>query len=369
MTVMVNPYIKGGVELDQIVVEGIRVTGHHGVLATERESGQIFLADVVAHVNTQPAAVTDRLERTVNYSDIADAVAGVLAGDPADLLETVAEHCARAVLEFEGVECVDIAIHKPQAPLHVEFADVVVKIRRDLRSGTLWADKRIGSSAGMSDDPLAAPNLGRDSFDERPLQPVPAWIALGGNLGPVEPTLAAAVRELDRISGIHVRATSALVKSAAVGGPPQPDYLNAVVLVDTALAPRELLAACQGIEVVHGRERTVVNGPRTLDVDVVAYGDIVGATADLVLPHPRAHERAFVLVPMADVDPNAVLPGPNGGPVSTLLASVDAASAQVVAKPWPAAQETRPADSGAASGAVPIVDPPVDSGDDPGAPV
>ena len=343
MTVMVNPYIKGGIELDQIVVEGIRVTGHHGVLTTERQAGQIFIADVVAHVNTRLAAATDHLGRTVNYSDIADAVAEVLAGDPSDLLETVAEHCARAVLEFDGVECVDIAVHKPQAPLHVEFADVVVKIRRDLRSGTLWADKRIGSSAGMSDDPLAAPGVGRDAFDERPAQPVPAWIALGGNLGPVDATMREAVRALDRISGIHVRSTSALVKSAAVGGPPQPDYLNAVVLVDTALAPRELLAACQGIEVVHGRERTVVNGPRTLDVDVIAFGDIAGESADLVLPHPRAHERAFVLVPMADIDPSAVLPGPNGGPVTQLLAKVDAASAQVVAKPWPAGDEPGPA--------------------------
>jgi dihydroneopterin aldolase/2-amino-4-hydroxy-6-hydroxymethyldihydropteridine diphosphokinase len=352
MTVWVNSYVKAGVELDQIVVEGIRVNGFHGVLATERETGQLFLADVVAHVNTAAASATDQLARTANYSDIADAVAEVLAGDPCDLLETVAEHCARAVLEFDGVDCVDIAIHKPQAPLHVEFADVVVRIRRDLRSGTLWADKRIGSSAGMSDDPLDSPNTGKDDFDERPAQPVRAWIALGGNLGAVEETLRASVRELDRISGIHVLHTSALVKSAPAGGPPQPDYLNAVVHVETSLAPRELLAACQGIEVVYGRERTEVNGPRTIDVDIVSYGDVIAEARDLVLPHPRAHERAFVLVPMSDVDADAELPGL--GPVSALLRDVDAASVEVVAKPWPSGVET------AATGvdAVPTVDPP-----------
>lgn len=351
MTLQVSPYVKAGVELDQIAVEGIRVTGYHGVLSTERESGQLFIADIVAHVSTRAAAATDLLARTVNYSDIADAVAEVLGGDPSDLLETVAEHCARAVLEFEGVECVDVALHKPQAPLHVEFGDVVVRIRRDLRSGTLWADKRIGSSAGMSDDPLDSPGTGRDVFDERPDQTVNAWIALGGNLGPVDSTLRAAVHALDRISGIHVLATSALVKSAAVGGPPQPDYLNAVVQVDTSLAPRELLAACQGIEVVHGRERTEVNGPRTLDVDIVSYGDVIGTSRDLVLPHPRAHERAFVLVPMADLDSGAVLPGV--GKVSKLLKSVDVASVDVVSKPWPAGVET----TSSTTDAVPIVDP------------
>ena len=353
MTLMVGPYVKGGVELDQIIVEGIRVTAYHGVLATERKSGQLFIADVVAHVSTRLAAATDHLSRTVNYSDVADAVASVLAGDPSDLLETVAEHCARAVLEFEGVECVDIVIHKPQAPLLVEFGDVVVRIRRDLRSGTLWADKRIGSSAGMSDDPLLAPAFSRDAFDERPLQPVQVWIALGGNLGAVDSTMRAAIRELDRISGIHVLSTSPLVKSAAVGGPPQPDFFNAVALVETALAPREFLLACQGIEVVHGRERTVENGPRTLDVDVIAYADVVGEARDLVLPHPRAHERAFVLVPLAAVDSEAVLPGPNGGAVSELLGNVDVDSVEVVVTPWPSGPEPAAEDSGA----IPIVDP------------
>jgi dihydroneopterin aldolase/2-amino-4-hydroxy-6-hydroxymethyldihydropteridine diphosphokinase len=205
----------------------------------------------------------------------------------------------------------------------------------------------------MSDDPLLAPAFSRDAFDERPLQPVQVWIALGGNLGAVDSTMRAAVRELDRISGIHVLATSPLVKSAAVGGPPQPDYFNAVVLLETALAPREFLAACQGIEVVHGRERTVENGPRTLDVDVIAYADVVGETRDLVLPHPRAHERAFVLVPLAAVDADAVLPGDNGGPVSELLGNVDVESVEIVVTPWPSGPEPVAEDSGA----IPIVDP------------
>ncbi|MEX0913667.1 MAG: 2-amino-4-hydroxy-6-hydroxymethyldihydropteridine diphosphokinase [Demequina sp.] len=338
MSPTVSPYVKDGVQLDQIMVEGVRVNGRHGVLESERETGQVFLADVVAHVSTRSAAAHDDLTRTVNYSDMADRTAEILAGDPAELLETVAEHIAKAVLEMDGVHCVDVVVHKPQAPLHVEFKDVQVRIRRDLRSGGLWADKRIGSSAGMADDPLApgGARTAHDDFDTRPDQPVPALLALGGNIGNVEQTLERAVHDLHRVTGIEVRSTSPLVRTPPAGGPPQDHYLNAVVRIHTALAPRELLGACQGIEMVYGRERSETNGPRTIDIDVIAYDDAVGRTADLEIPHPRAHERNFVLAPWMAMEPDAVLPGPAGGRVTDLAAQVGAAGMEVVANPWPA---------------------------------
>src|SRR5512133_3799143 len=204
MTWTSGPYVRAGIELDRIAVEGIRVTGYHGVLENERSSGQVFLADVVAHVSTRAAAARDDLSKTVNYSDIADKAAAVLGGDAASLIETVAEHVALAVLDMEGVYCVDVRIHKPQAPLHVEFRDVTVTIRRDIRTGGLWADKRIGSSAGMPDDPLdlVAQAPVHDHFDQRPVRAVPVLLALGGNVGAVEPTLRAAVDALTRVTGI-----------------------------------------------------------------------------------------------------------------------------------------------------------------------
>ena len=311
MTFEVRPYTRWGVELDQIAIHGIRVQGHHGVLRTERETGQVFLADVVVHVQTRAAAAGDDLARTVNYSDLADKVADVLGGDPAELLETVAEHIAKAALSFDGVDCVDVRVHKPQAPLHVEFGDVTVTIRRDARTADFDAGKRIGSAAGLPDDPLdpdAVPHV-RDAFDERPLQPVPALLALGGNLGDVQSTLRDAIHQLDRISGIEVRSTSPLVRSRPQGGPDQPDYLNAVIRVHTALSARELLGACHGIEVLHGRQRTVVNGARTLDIDIIDFNSLEGETADLVLPHPRAKDRAFVLAPWAAMEPGATFAG------------------------------------------------------------
>lgn len=254
MTWMSTPYMRSGVELDRLTVEGIRVTGHHGVLESERETGQLFKADVVAHVSTRAAATDDDLSKAVNYSDIADRTAEVLAGDPAQLIETVAQHVALAVLEMDGVFCVDVRIHKPQAPLHVEFKDVSVTIRRDVRTGGLWANKRIGSSAGMPDDPLAfggQPPVS-DQFDVRPVRPVPVLLAIGGNIGDVEQTLRETVQELGRMIGIEVLSTSALVRSEPAGGPPQPDYLNAVVRIQAERSPRELLGACHGLD----RERT-----------------------------------------------------------------------------------------------------------------
>lgn len=343
----VLPFVKDGIELDQIQVLGIRVTGYHGVLITERETGQLFMADVVAHVSTRAAAGKDLLAYTVNYSDIADRVAEVLAGDPADLLETVAASVARVVLEMEGVQCVDVAIHKPQAPLHVEFSDVVMRIRRDLRWGDMYADRRIGSSAGQPIGSAGVPTLvlEHDAADIRPEQPVDAYVALGGNIGDIEPTLRAAVGDLNRIDGIDVVACSPLVRTDPVGGPEQPDFLNAVIRLTTSLAPRELLAACQGIELAHGRERVVVHGPRTLDIDLLAYGDSILEDDDVTIPHPRAHERGFVMIPWAYLAPDVTLVGRHGGRVGDIANALGHQGVEVVVNPWPATVQDASYDS------------------------
>lgn len=143
-------------------------------------------------------------------------------------------------------------------------------------------------------------------------------LALGANLGEREATLASAVSELDAVQGLAVRATSALFATAPVGGPDQPDYLNAVVLAETTLSPAQLLAATQAIEAAHGRVRLQRWAARTLDIDLITYGEndsvdeVIQEHPDLTLPHPRAHERAFVLAPWASVDPSARLRMPGG---------------------------------------------------------
>ncbi|MGD6980061.1 MULTISPECIES: 2-amino-4-hydroxy-6-hydroxymethyldihydropteridine diphosphokinase [Citricoccus] len=149
-----------------------------------------------------------------------------------------------------------------------------------------------------------------DPLDRVPAAPVPAVLALGANLGDPAATLQAAVRELAEHAGIELTGVSPVAVTAAVGGPAgQPDYLNLVLSVETTLTPRQLLAACQAVEQAHDRTREVRWGPRTLDVDVITYAGLSSDHPELTLPHPRAHERAFVLAPWSWLDPQATLGG------------------------------------------------------------
>ena len=133
------------------------------------------------------------------------------------------------------------------------------------------------------------------------------YLGIGSNLGDREAALAHAGATLDA-AGVKIRARSGLYLTEPVGGPPQDWFLNAVLRGDTALSPEDLLAACLAAEATWGRVRGVPNGPRTIDVDVLFYGDSCRKAPDPVLPHPRLHERRFVLVPLAEIAPDLVHP-------------------------------------------------------------
>ena len=146
-------------------------------------------------------------------------------------------------------------------------------------------------------------------------------LALGSNLGDRLANLQAAVDALGAGPGLDDVAVSPVYETAPVGGPPQPDYLNAVLVAVTSLPPRAVLDRARAAEAALGRVRGPRWGPRTLDVDVIAYGNEISSDPELTLPHPRAHERAFVLAPWHDVEPDAVLPG--RGRIADLLAAAD----------------------------------------------
>ena len=147
----------------------------------------------------------------------------------------------------------------------------------------------------------------------------PTAIGIGANLGDARATIAAALAELARLPGTALRVASSIYRSAPIDSS-GPDYLNAVALLDTALTADALLAELQRIEAGHGRERPYRNAPRTLDLDLLLYGDERIATPALTVPHPRLHERAFVLLPLAEVAPERVVPG--RGRVDALVAGV-----------------------------------------------
>src|SRR5438477_2875664 len=157
-----------------------------------------------------------------------------------------------------------------------------------------------------------------------------AFIALGSNLGDRSATLLAAVRELNATKGIRVVRVSTFHDTAPVGGPPdQPRFLNATAELTTALAPEALLTALLAIEQRHGRVRGEKNAPRTLDLDVLLYDDLVRRGPDPVIPHPHLHERRFVLAPLAEIAPGLVVPGV-GKSVSQLLRELSGEDAPVV---------------------------------------
>ncbi|MEN9715833.1 MAG: hypothetical protein RJA35_1300 [Actinomycetota bacterium] len=152
-----------------------------------------------------------------------------------------------------------------------------------------------------------------------------AVIALGSNLGDRGEHIQGAAAEIGQIEGVKLVKLSKIVESFAVTplgvDESKPKYLNAIALVDTSLKPKELLASLQAVETSHGRVRLEKWGSRTLDLDIITYGDEVKAGKVLTLPHPRAYQRAFVLVPWAEADPEAVLPG--HGSVAELAAEME----------------------------------------------
>lgn len=272
---------------DVIAVTGLRAFGRHGVFDFERDQGQEFVVDVALHLDISQAAASDDLADTVDYGALSFDVVALVQAEPVALIERLADQIAGLCLRDPRVRSAEVVVHKPQAPVTVPFSDVTVTVVRR-RTTTVV-------------------------------------VALGANLGDRRATLQGALFGLQSLSGTSVRAVSPVYETPPMG-PPQPDYLNAVVLLDSQLQPPDLLDQAHAIETAFGRVRAERWGPRTLDIDLICVGGVVLHTDRLHLPHPGAAGRAFVLVPWLDVDPDAVLPGV--GPVAAALAALPARERQ-----------------------------------------
>jgi len=136
-----------------------------------------------------------------------------------------------------------------------------------------------------------------------------AYVGLGANLGEPRRQVEAALSELDAIPRTRLLKASSLYRSVPMGYAQQPEYVNAVAELETGLAASALLAALQAIESRHGRSRSFANAPRTLDLDILLFGDAMLSEPGLTIPHPRMHERAFVLKPLLEIAPDAEVAG------------------------------------------------------------
>jgi dihydroneopterin aldolase/2-amino-4-hydroxy-6-hydroxymethyldihydropteridine diphosphokinase len=254
---------------DHILIDDLRVTCIIGVLDHERVTPQPLRIDVDMEVDLHDAGQSDDLTQTVHYGEVAIALANLARDTKYQLLERLAQHMTEVVLSFPLVRAVDLRLTKLEPPIPEEIGSTAVRLRRV-----------------RSDFSTSTPHK--------------ALLALGSNIGDRAAYLRFAI---DRL-GDRVTAQSQVFETDPVGGPENQDaYLNMVVAIDTELDPYALLRWLHRIEADAGRERVIHWGPRTLDIDLLFFDDVVIDGGNLAVPHPRYAERRFVLAPLSEVAP------------------------------------------------------------------
>lgn len=307
--------------MDYITLTGVKALGTHGVLDFEHTDPQPFVVDAVMYVDLSDASRSDDLADTVSYAQIADRIVSVIQGEHCDLIEKLASRIADSILLSWRVKKTIVTVHKPKAPIDADFDDVSVTIERK--------QKDFEESPQPTEASLYTAQMRENSLnDAKPLEKrTPddahihtAVVALGGNMGDVPQTLRAAIVAMDAIPGNQITGISALYRTKPWGVAAQdvPDFTNAVVELTTAMEAEQLLNALMMIEAAHGRTREVHWDSRPLDLDIIDFDGQVSRNPKLTLPHPRAWQRAFVLKPWLDINPNAELVGAHGGSVSAL---------------------------------------------------
>lgn len=251
--------------MDKITIDKLEIFANHGVYPEENVLGQKFIISVVLYTSTRKAGVTDELSFSVNYGEVSHFIRKYMTKHTWKLLECAAEHLAQAILlEYPLVKKLDLEIQKPWAPIALPLNTVSVKITRGWHT---------------------------------------AYIALGSNIGDKKAYLDMAVKHLNERKDCQVKKVSDYLVTAPYGVTDQDDFLNGALELQTILDPEELLQALHQIEQEANRVRTIHWGPRTLDLDILMYDDLVLDTPELHVPHIEMHLRDFVLIPMNQIAP------------------------------------------------------------------
>ena len=251
---------------DQIRIEELEVYAHHGVYPEENEKGQHFYVNATLYTNTRPAGMADDLRLSTNYGEVCQFITEFMQQHTFQLIETVVEWTAYEVLQhFPLVQGLDLEIRKPEAPIPLPFGSVSVAIHRE------WHE---------------------------------AYIAVGSNMGDSRGHIAKALGQLEKHKDIQVTKVSGLLETLPYGGVEQDNFVNGMFEIRTLLTPEELLRELHKIEASEGRERKIHWGPRTLDLDIIFYDDLIYSSEDLVIPHVDMENRYFVLKPLSELAPN-----------------------------------------------------------------
>ncbi len=256
--------------MDEIRIENLSFHANHGVYDFERLRGQRFVVSASLKTDMGKAGRSDYLEDSTNYGEVCAFLVGYLPGHTFSLLEAAAEQVCRALLlQFPLISEISLELKKPDAPIPLEFSSVSVAITRG------WHR---------------------------------AFLALGSNLGDTHAALQGALKALAERPEIRLKATSRMIVTRPYGGVEQDDFLNGACEVETLLSPMELLEAIREIEAAFHRTREIHWGPRTLDLDILLYDNIIMYTDDLKIPHPDMENRSFVLDPLEEIAPYAMHP-------------------------------------------------------------
>lgn len=256
---------KTSQDYDQIKITDLEVFANHGVFPEENKLGQKFLISAVLYTDTRKAGKTDDLTASIHYGEVSAFITKYMKEHTYQLLERVAETLAEEMLKsISGLCKIDLEIKKPWAPVGLPLKTVSVKISREWHT---------------------------------------TYIALGSNIGDSETYLNEAVEKIGQIPTCTVEKVSSYLVTEPYGVTDQPDFLNACLKMRTLLYPEELLKELNRLEKEAGRERIIHWGPRTLDLDILLYDDIVLEEDNLCIPHVEMHKRSFVLEPLAEIAP------------------------------------------------------------------
>ncbi len=251
--------------MDQIKIKNLEVYGNHGVFQEETKLGQKFLVSAILYTNIRQAGQTDELSKSIHYGDICAEIDRFLRRNTYKLIETAAEKLARHLLiHTDRLEKIQLEIKKPWAPIGLPLETVSVEILRG------WNR---------------------------------AFIAFGSNLGDKESYLNRGIGKIKEREDCKVEKISNFLHTEPYGKTDQPSFLNGVLEMKTLMTPWELLDCLHKIEEEEGRERKVRWGPRTLDLDILFYGNEVIRTKELTIPHIDMANRDFVLAPMKEIAP------------------------------------------------------------------
>ncbi|MCH5142955.1 MAG: 2-amino-4-hydroxy-6-hydroxymethyldihydropteridine diphosphokinase [Clostridiales bacterium] len=255
--------------MDVIKIRGLEVNACHGVFDSEKINKQPFIFDADLELDFFGAAKDDDLNKTVNYAEVCNLIVEIASKNTFSLIEKLAYECAFEILDSFPVQGVKITVWKPNAPVEQKFSNlgVVVSCRR-----------------------------------ERVL------LSLGSSMEDKKGYLDFAINRLNSTRGIKVRKVSSYIQTPPYGGVAQNSFLNCAAEIQTYLSPRALLEEIHAIESEGNRVRTVRWGDRTLDIDIIFFGDKIICDDNLIIPHSDYKNRDFVLQPLKEIAPDFVCP-------------------------------------------------------------